>query len=321
MASHHEVEAELVRLPKAKRKGPDVVILCPFHGDHEPSCGVNVDPNKPAGIFKCWSCGESGGWRKLAKALDLPTLNDGAIDRRVRKPPKPNPKETADSVCSFGGSIGSGKQTNKPGKRARKWPKDREWRGIRGGMVRWCGGRISKTGKLMLPVERLGLRGIEFAGAIFCSLDKSDGQPPYLYSKGSDMKRGLFPLTGLLRMVGKRRPSSLVLVEGSRDAMALMQRGIPSLAVLGASMCGFDKMMGVATVCRHLGLRPLVVMDGDEAGDAARKDAVLALGRNWGLGPWQIDLLQEAPGADPFDVATDPDHRGLLKKIKMRAGI
>lgn len=45
-----------------------IKISCPFHSpDKNPSCEVNLD----AGMFHCFSCGEKGGYVKMAKQLGV----------------------------------------------------------------------------------------------------------------------------------------------------------------------------------------------------------------------------------------------------------
>ena len=64
-----------------------ILIICPFHDDHTPSCSVN----KYIGYFKCFACGESGSWEKLAKAKNFNTDSGPAGLLYVKDLVKKNP--------------------------------------------------------------------------------------------------------------------------------------------------------------------------------------------------------------------------------------
>ena len=63
-----------------KRKGREMVGLCPFHDDHRPS--LNVNPAKQ--IFKCFSCGAGGGiftFIQMRENLTFPQAVQRLADR------------------------------------------------------------------------------------------------------------------------------------------------------------------------------------------------------------------------------------------------
>ena len=68
-----DVVAEHVSL---KKKGREMVGLCPFHEDHRPS--LNVNPHKQ--IFKCFACGAGGDVFKFIQARENLTFGQ-AIER------------------------------------------------------------------------------------------------------------------------------------------------------------------------------------------------------------------------------------------------
>lgn len=39
-----------------KGRGKQVKIICPFHDDHKPSCGVNLEKQ----VYNCFACGAGG---------------------------------------------------------------------------------------------------------------------------------------------------------------------------------------------------------------------------------------------------------------------
>jgi DNA primase len=62
-----------------KHSGDELKALCPFHDDTAPS----LDWNSSKHVFLCRSCGEKGGWKKLAKALGVEPPPDRPVRRRV----------------------------------------------------------------------------------------------------------------------------------------------------------------------------------------------------------------------------------------------
>jgi len=90
-----DVVAEHVSL---KRKGREMVGLCPFHDDHTPS--MNVSPSKQ--IFKCFACGAGGDVFKFVQMRENLTFGQ-AIERlaeragiklRPRRPRTGRPTDT-----------------------------------------------------------------------------------------------------------------------------------------------------------------------------------------------------------------------------------
>src|SRR4030042_4988638 len=63
-----------------KRKGREMVGLCPFHEDHRPS--MNVNPHKQ--IFKCFSCGAGGDVFKFVQMRENLTFPQ-AIERLAER--------------------------------------------------------------------------------------------------------------------------------------------------------------------------------------------------------------------------------------------
>ena len=50
-----------------KGHGKQVKIICPFHNDHKPSCGVNLEKQ----VYNCFACGAGGN------ALDFVAYMEG----------------------------------------------------------------------------------------------------------------------------------------------------------------------------------------------------------------------------------------------------
>ena len=63
-----------------KKKGREMVGLCPFHDDHKPS--MNVNPVKQ--IFKCFACGAGGDVFKFVQMRESLTFPQ-AIERLAER--------------------------------------------------------------------------------------------------------------------------------------------------------------------------------------------------------------------------------------------
>jgi hypothetical protein len=66
---------QVVRSRKGRQEGDEIRFQCPFpghhnHGDADPSARYN--PAK--GVWRCYACGESGGWEGLWEQLGLPRI-------------------------------------------------------------------------------------------------------------------------------------------------------------------------------------------------------------------------------------------------------
>ncbi len=74
-----------------KKKGREMVGLCPFHDDHRPSLNVNVQKQ----IFKCFACGAGGDVFKFVQMrenLTFPQAIERLADRAGIRLPKPSQK-------------------------------------------------------------------------------------------------------------------------------------------------------------------------------------------------------------------------------------
>ncbi len=87
-----DVVAEHIAL---KRKGREMLGLCPFHDDHKPS--MNVSPIKQ--IFKCFACGAGGDVFKfiqMRENLSFPQAIERLAERAGIELPRPTGRKTSD---------------------------------------------------------------------------------------------------------------------------------------------------------------------------------------------------------------------------------
>jgi len=99
--------------------------------------------------------------------------------------------------------------------------------------------------------------------------DPTGKMPSYLNKKGPWSKRtGLFPFDSAINLMNELDSSTMVLVEGPRDALRLLSYGIPCMALLGTTSW---TMFKPELLELHGVKRVIVMMDGDDAGIKASK--------------------------------------------------
>jgi DNA primase len=107
-----------------------------------------------------------------------------------------------------------------------------------------------------LPV----LIGGELKGYTRAALKKVKDIPSYINSSGGWTKDyGLFPYD----YVAALRPRYVILVEGQRDALRLLQAGIPAIAIMGTQSWSDRKSRLIEMLGVDLAV---LMMDGDDAG-------------------------------------------------------
>ena len=264
------------------------------------SCGVCVAPGigVPLGWFYCFGCGEKGPWNKFAAKLGLTridsddTLESNAVLDRNRLTKRRIKVGLDDYSIETPAGV--------------RYPYS-DWRGISGKLVRSAGGimaidRKSEV-KLYFPVEQdVNGRYLETVGVIQANMEKEKGRANYVLQGGSQVKEGgLFPLARTMRMLKRLRVSAVMLVEGPRDALRLIQNGIPALSIISTTQWSESKAQSVAWICRRNNVRPVVMMDGDSAGIKAQREAIIDLSRyNYKQGKvGRVDLTKVEKDMDP----------------------
>lgn len=275
------IRQQLRRVPNTREAGDGVTFIqCPYHSDSTPSGKVNHDPSSPfLGHYYCFGCSASKPWRELATTLNLETLDgkefaspkvsevfnyydmaflereDDEEDEAVSEASDKFSPGLHDLTDRLAKSIGIGEG----------------WRGFTLDFLREIDASLLRTNGgywyVFLPVYVYGER----KGYIRAQLraDKSNKVPSYLNKKGDWSKTyGLFPFDYSIQMMRDMDISTIVLVEGPRDALRLIKYGIPAMSILGTQSWSTDKirLLEFADV-RHL----VLCFDGDNAGREATK--------------------------------------------------
>lgn len=305
-------------IPGAIYRDKYTMICCPFHGDTNPSGRIAHAPDtRYPGYFKCYGCGKTATWDELAPLIGCEPF--------TQKP-----------VVRFSQAIDLS-DMNESGTREElvfsELPKDKLWRHIPTNLLRDIGAKVCRVkyasgyGEkfVYLPVIIDG----ETAGYTKARLHKIAGKSSYINLGGAWVKtHGLFPFDYAVSKMTATK--TIVLVEGQRDALRLLNMGIPAMCIMGTQSWSEEKsrlleMHGVE--------RCIILMDGDDAGISGTKKVFRIL-KN--IIPcviiklWQIKgspYLQFADLAEPSKAAKekgvelyDPGNcpEWILRKIKER---
>lgn len=233
------VERELFQKQslRPKRTPDHITILCPFHRENSPSCNVNLSARGvPVGYFYCWGCNAKGPWNVLADKIGLKKMNYKATGFSV--------------VDNVGSVFDKVRQKTLTDNSSAGWSDldpeldkvsftevDSDWRGIKRDLLVALGCKMfidrKRNIRICLPV----VVNDETVGLVYGTTVKYDPSlkiASYINSPGNWTKnKALLGLDYAKTLKMFKRHKFLILVEGPRDALVLLQRGIPAVAVLG----------------------------------------------------------------------------------------
>lgn len=247
-----------------KQGSGSTFIICPFHAEKTPSGRIfHSETTKSPGYFKCYGCGEAASWDKVAPLLGLKPF----------KQPKPTDEYANFNLLPEGdveeaaveGFVNEDMELS-------SLPKNKVWREIKTNLLIDLGAKKCRVNhpehgllkpKLWLPVYVNG----ELKGYIKARFKKHPDYPSYINAKGPWSKtHGLFPYDYSVKLAKKLKSKTVVLVEGQRDALRLIQIGIPAMCILGTQSWSDTK----GKILELAGFERIVLMmDGDCAGIAA----------------------------------------------------
>lgn len=271
-----------------KRK---VVILCPFHNDTKPSLFVNIN----TGDWRCFGCKtEWAKWKTLADKLKMKTLS---LDTEEGSGINPFP-----ALVSEIESLAEGGYDQPPQNSLMPWVGD--WRNMSQKFLRKLGAKHfydNGVARIWFPVDV----DEERVGWVARRLDKSK-QTPWKNMKGDWASKALFPYNSV-----SQETDLLAVVEGPADALSLVCRGLPALALLGTTSWSKVKCSLLLAKIPKL---VVLMLDNDRAGREATSKMMYRL-RRIGL-PFVVVNLPE--GKDPDQLSDKEVHRlkrQLLKKV------
>ena len=236
-----------------KETANSTFIICPYHAERTPSGRVFHYPaSSSAGSFRCYGCGAKASWNELAVKLGLkPFKGAKPVEEYAHTINMPTEDEVENDFEDF---------------TFKDLPRNKLWREIPTNLLIDVGCKLISVygqSRLYMPVLVKG----KLEGYIKARLRKSSEHPSYINAKGRWSKlKGLFPYDYSIALMQKLGISTMVLVEGQRDALRLLASGIPALCILGTQSWTLEKQ----TLLELGGVDSLIVlMDGDDAGIAA----------------------------------------------------
>ncbi len=244
-------------------KGTTCWIKCPFHGngmERTPSCCINLVKGKyPVGFFYCFGCGKHGSWNELADKISGLTRMD---EQEIKHQDLITTRLTSAQRAAL---YGNEMEESIDFKVMIDWDKKESWRGINGQTLFDLGAKLFynkqwKLNQIFLPAYQNG----ELKGGIKGALKKMPNSPSYINTAGPWVKKTLFPYDFVRKM--PRAKNYIAIVEGPRDALNLIQYGMPALAILGSKNWSEMKYSMFSLLNPKL---TVLALDNDEAGQSA----------------------------------------------------
>ena len=231
------------------------LVLCPFHAEKTPSFRIFHSPTTVSPSGKCYGCGVKAFWNDLAPLLGLQPFS------------YQKPKEEFVNLQVLGLAIEP--ERRKEEIRLTALPRNKKWRGISTNLLIDLGAKKCQVNHpehgwlkpaVYLPVLMRG----KLRGYIKARIKKHEELPSYVNSHGQWSKtHGLFPYDYAVKLMEELGSTTLVLVEGPRDALRLLAAGIPAICILGTqSWTDTKTRMLELSGCE----RVILLFDGDCAG-------------------------------------------------------
>lgn len=289
-----------------------VFILCPFHAETHPSGTISLDPAHPRwlGSFKCWGkCNKTAPWNEVAEKLGLKKLdgknalpkNVPLIDLKgVRQSLLPEKEKEDDSTRDDFDFFDL---------------QEEKWRGFHKDFLKAVGARLiyhDKSGRFYVwfPVI-VNDKEVGYFRALM-KKDPNNVYPSYINKKGVWTKKyGLFPFDYAIRLMKRRELSTLVLVEGPRDALRLLKAGIPAVCIMGTNSWTPVKRR----VIENSGAKRIILMfDGDKAGRKATYDIYKDLKMHISVKVFRLWRVAKRLGKDKIDPCSAPTE--TIRQVK-----
>ena len=326
---------ELGKVAGAKAVTHGFMIACPYHADRTPSCTVTTEPGRRFfGRFRCYGCPAKGTWFELADRLNLDKLDANQQTEFVPKfidtyyeeaflgeQPTDREADPKQRVTRVGGDAGRrlGLYDFEPAL-LKRLGIDRYWREVPTPLLAAIGAQLEywRSPKypdmtpvwfVFLPVVVNGKR----RGFSRAHLVKPPFKRPSYLNKGGPWasKYGLFPFDYSVNLMRERGLSTMVLVEGQRDALRMIRYGIPALAILGTQSWSEIKVRLLESADIE---RVVLMFDGDVAGKAATELIAPTLVTRFDVRVmrlWHTAARMNLKKLDPFEMP-----KAMVTKLK-----
>ena len=272
--------------------GDQIKIICPFHNDHKPSCGVNLEKQ----VYNCFACDAGGNaldfvahmegldpsntseLRKAALAAASTFGIDQALERPANgrakaKSKTPRSAEPVKAKAKKAGKFKPSKKTDKDKpvklsnqpltfelKLDHKHPFIAD-RGFKKKLVKQFGIGFANKGmmkeRICFPIHNAKGELIAYSGR-WASDELPDDVPRYLLPKGFEKSKVLYNLHRVL----EKGSDTVVIVEGFWSVLRLHAEGIPCVSTFGDSVSEAQAELLV----KHGVKNVILIYDGDEGG-------------------------------------------------------
>lgn len=292
------IKTQLETLPKYKHlhNRTATMVCCPWHGDKTPSLRVSH-----YGRFKCYGCPATGTYDELAEALGLelyqrdPMRPARVITTRVVR----QQEELVE--CDF--SLLDHYYI-------KSLPPNKLWRGITTNLLIDIGCKLMiskeyKTRYIYMPCHV----NDKLVGFTRARIKKKEDYPSFIHASGSwTLNRGLFPFDYAVSLMNRLQSRTMVFVEGQRDALRLLENGIPAMCFFGTNGWTDSKsmLMEIARIDTSLPM-----LDGDKAGIEALPKIADSMLKYTNVKPIRLWKIRGNPY--PSYVRATAEQQSLLK--------
>lgn len=276
----------------ANGTGDQVKIICPFHDDHKPSCGINLEKN----VYNCFACGAGGNvldfvahmegldpekvgdLRKAAffaaetfgidQALERPSNGKGKAKPKERSSRKPANEKSRTARKVDAKDVVQAKADEKPSNQPLTFELKLDHkhpfisaRGFKKKLIKAFGIGYANKGmmkdRICFPIHNEKGELIAYSGR-WADKDLPEDVPRYLLPKGFEKSKVLFNLHRVI----EQGNDSVVIVEGFWSVLRLHADGIPCVSTFGDSVSEDQAKLLVEHGLKQV----ILIYDGDEGG-------------------------------------------------------
>jgi DNA primase len=274
--------------------GDQIKVICPFHDDNKPSCGVNIVKH----VYNCFACDAGGNALDFiahmegldpSKTTDLRKAAfiaaetfgiDQALERPANGRAKAKTDRSAEPVKAKTKKTGQSKPPQKAEKDKPVKPSNQpltfelkldhkhpfikarqEQIGFKKKLVKQFGVGFANKGmmkdRICFPIHNDQGELIAYSGR-WASDDLPEDVPRYLLPKGFEKSKVLYNLHRVL----EQGSETVVIVEGFWSVMRLHDAGIPCVSTFGDSLSEAQAYL----LFEHGFEKVILIYDGDEGG-------------------------------------------------------
>ena len=241
-----------LRKQGGEQRSDSIWICCPFHGENTPSLSIAMTSETVMiGTFFCFGCSKSGNWNVLAEKLGVEKVDLSFLVSEEKSTVKRRKRTDFSELTTKEFLIGLGfiSFTKWPSPKETQISFFKEWYSIPGKLLWELEAYLviekkKNKHRMFLPVKVHNV----IRGGIRVVYKKDGIERTYLNTDGDWVKtHGLFPYDFVHKMIKNNKHKFLILVEGPRDALRLINLGLPAIAILGSQSFTENKALIVSS--------------------------------------------------------------------------